>query len=605
MIPPLLLDVKPNHNVLDMCAAPGSKTAQIIEMMHSRDGSVPSGLLVANDKDNKRCYMLVHQTKRLNSPSLVVLNEDASCIPNLCFDDQRKVPIQFDRILCDVPCSGDGTFRKNLEVWRTWSATNANGLHRLQARILRRGLEMLAVGGRLVYSTCSLNPVEDEAVVASLLDQCQGSVELVDCSDSLPDLKRSPGLSTWKVAVKNGELVSSHDDVPEELKESHPASMFPRNKPDLHLERCWRVLPHFQNTGGFFIVALRKLAVLPWMRSAPKTTETKTEGQATPPATVDGEKETSNGASSSESPAFAPRPPARPKRKFKNAFKEDPFVFFKGEEDPSWITVRDFFKLGEGIEPHQLLTRSHGGRKRAIYMTSSTISKLIPKNEDFVKVINTGVRVFARSTQAGAACDFRVVQEGLHAILPHINARRYTILASDALMLLANWSPQLYDLSKELQKLVEDVPNGSCVLTLPAGSKSSTPEDSEDVKGFSARALSCPLHFSAWKSKFTVRLLVTADDRSHFLMLLGQGKVEEIQAQVEAQMKELAGRPKKNTDGEDAPMEEAGADVSCAAQPEKEGSTGIAQEAAADDTDESPVTAEAAADDADESPVTA
>ena len=50
------------------------------------------------------------------------------------------------------------------------------------------------------------------------------------------------------------------------------------------------------------------------------------------------------------------------------------------------VVCRDFFKLGEGIEPHQLLTRSHGGRKRAIYMTSSTISKLIPKNEDFVKV---------------------------------------------------------------------------------------------------------------------------------------------------------------------------------------------------------------------------
>ena len=56
---------------------------------------------------------------------------------------------------------------------------------------------------------------------------------------------------------------------------------------------------------------------------------------------------------------------------------------------------------------------------------------------------------------------------------------------------------------------------------------------------FSARALSCPLHFSAWKSKFTVRLLVTADDRSHFLMLLGQGKVEEIQAQVSKQLRQL------------------------------------------------------------------
>ena len=63
MIPPLVLDVKPHHKVLDMCAAPGSKTAQLIEAIHSsvEDDVVPEGLVVANDADNSRCYMLVHQ----------------------------------------------------------------------------------------------------------------------------------------------------------------------------------------------------------------------------------------------------------------------------------------------------------------------------------------------------------------------------------------------------------------------------------------------------------------------------------------------------------------------------------------------------------------
>ena len=84
MIPPLLLDVKPHHKVLDMCAAPGSKTAQIIEMLHSsnNESSVVDGVVVANDVDNKRCYMLVHQAKRLHSACTVITNHDAGNMPN-------------------------------------------------------------------------------------------------------------------------------------------------------------------------------------------------------------------------------------------------------------------------------------------------------------------------------------------------------------------------------------------------------------------------------------------------------------------------------------------------------------------------------------------
>ena len=81
MIPALLMDVKPGHRVLDLCAAPGSKTAQIIEMLHSEDGS-SDGAVVANDVDNKRCYMLVHQSKRLHSCSTLITNHDAGGMPN-------------------------------------------------------------------------------------------------------------------------------------------------------------------------------------------------------------------------------------------------------------------------------------------------------------------------------------------------------------------------------------------------------------------------------------------------------------------------------------------------------------------------------------------
>lgn len=81
----------------------------------------------------------------------------------------------FDRILCDVPCSGDGTIRKAPDIWRRWTPGNGNGLHPLQLRIALHACQMLKVGGRLVYSTCTFNPVEDEAVVAEVPLLCHAS----------------------------------------------------------------------------------------------------------------------------------------------------------------------------------------------------------------------------------------------------------------------------------------------------------------------------------------------------------------------------------------------------------------------------------------------
>lgn len=85
MIPPILLDVKPTDKVIDLCAAPGSKTAQLIEALHSEPDkySIPPGFVLANDVDNNRCYMLIHQAKRLNTPSFLVTNSDATLFPNL------------------------------------------------------------------------------------------------------------------------------------------------------------------------------------------------------------------------------------------------------------------------------------------------------------------------------------------------------------------------------------------------------------------------------------------------------------------------------------------------------------------------------------------
>lgn len=111
----------------------------------------------------------------------------------------RYVPGQYDRIVCDVPCCGDGTLRKAPDLWRRWVPSYAMKLHALQVQIAMRGLALLRVGGIMAYSTCTMNPLEDEAVVATILQRCGGAVQLMDCSKRLPELIRYPGLATWQV----------------------------------------------------------------------------------------------------------------------------------------------------------------------------------------------------------------------------------------------------------------------------------------------------------------------------------------------------------------------------------------------------------------------
>lgn len=137
MIPPVFLKVESHHKVLDMCAAPGSKTAQLVEYLHEglAPGQVPcthyvfyhldmtgresescvvvtilcdaAGMVVANDVDERRCYMLVHQVKRISSPCVMMTNYAAQLFPAIRIqqeDGSRGDTTYFDRILCDVPC---------------------------------------------------------------------------------------------------------------------------------------------------------------------------------------------------------------------------------------------------------------------------------------------------------------------------------------------------------------------------------------------------------------------------------------------------------------------------------------------------------------------
>lgn len=224
-----------------MCAAPGSKTAQLIELLHSDEKSLPTGYVIANDIDNSRCYMLVHQAKRLNSPCIAITNHNSQFLPNMFTTepDGTKKKVEFDRILCDVPCSGDGTLRKNPDIWLKWTPANGLNQHGVQFRIARRGAELLAIGGRMVYSTCSLNPIENEAVIHRLLVHCNGGLKLLDASDLIKDLKYAPGMEDWLVSSRHCEFYKNFEDVDEKWQTTIRPSFFPpkpedRSKFNLH-----------------------------------------------------------------------------------------------------------------------------------------------------------------------------------------------------------------------------------------------------------------------------------------------------------------------------------------------------------------------------------
>ena len=148
--------------------------------------------------------------------------------------------ILFDRILCDVPCSGDGTLRKNPDLWKKWNPGHAFSLQSIQLRIATRGIQLLAPGGLMVYSTCSINPIENESVVAQLLQTFEGQISLVDISDKLPGLRTTPGLTKWSIIAKNHEIYSSFEEVPKNLQSLIRPNMFAPSDDvleQLHLQR--------------------------------------------------------------------------------------------------------------------------------------------------------------------------------------------------------------------------------------------------------------------------------------------------------------------------------------------------------------------------------
>jgi 16S rRNA C967 or C1407 C5-methylase (RsmB/RsmF family) len=160
LLPALLLRLEPHHAVADLCAAPGSKTTQALDLMHrlssrlsrpkssdKNDGtsacSFPSGFVIANEFDAKRARLyLAGRVRRVDTPCCAIVCGAAQSLPL-----DNAFGGTFDRVMADVPCSGDGTLRKDPRLWSGWSPRDALELHTVQLKILRRALAMLKPGG--------------------------------------------------------------------------------------------------------------------------------------------------------------------------------------------------------------------------------------------------------------------------------------------------------------------------------------------------------------------------------------------------------------------------------------------------------------------------
>lgn len=168
MLPAELLKAQPGECILDLCAAPGGKTTKIAADMKGE------GLLVANEIHPKRAAILSSNVERMGIKNAVVTNESSDRL-------LKKFPEFFDRILVDAPCSGEGMFRKDEEARAQWSEENVIKCAVRQKEILDNAAAMLRPGGKLVYSTCTFSPEENEKMIVDFLnDHSEFSVEKID-----------------------------------------------------------------------------------------------------------------------------------------------------------------------------------------------------------------------------------------------------------------------------------------------------------------------------------------------------------------------------------------------------------------------------------------
>lgn len=207
VVPVLTLDVTSDCTVLDMCAAPGSKTIHLARR---------AARVIACDIHRGRIRRLQHNMKRLDITNCRLIRADGR---RLILDEK------VDRVLVDAPCSGEGMVGKIHKVMTLWSVKRIARLAALQRKLVLHGLELLDEGGILVYSTCTFAPEENEGVIDRIVARGDAVLEEI----AVKNLQYNPGLTHFRQCTYS---------------------------PDL--EKTVRIYPFHNSSNGFFVARLRK-----------------------------------------------------------------------------------------------------------------------------------------------------------------------------------------------------------------------------------------------------------------------------------------------------------------------------------------------------------
>lgn len=232
MLPPSLLDLQPGETIFDMSAAPGSKTTQMAARMQGR------GIIIANDVQEKRLWTLKSALYRLGVTNAIVTKKVGQWFA-------AHMTERFDRVLIDAPCTAQGTIRKDTDALRYGGPENIAAMARLQTTLLESAIHATKVGGRIVYSTCTLTPEENEGVVLSMLNKFSDQLESVDPRES--SVASLESRDAFAAAMEDSEKVFH-------WLTTQDSKLKARNA------RALRLWPQRFDTEGFFCAVLRKTA---------------------------------------------------------------------------------------------------------------------------------------------------------------------------------------------------------------------------------------------------------------------------------------------------------------------------------------------------------
>lgn len=200
MIPPLVLEPKPGEKVLDLTAAPGSKTTQIAMMMGN------NGELIANDISRVRMYKLAANLQMQGVTIAKTMIKPGEIL-------WKMFPEYFDKTLVDVPCSMEGRmYTEDPKTFQDWSTKKIKELENKQRFLLRSAVSATKTGGTIVYSTCTLAPEENEGIIDWILKKENGALE-VEKIDNVA-IPFEPPLLSWKGKVYNEEVANTARILP-------------------------------------------------------------------------------------------------------------------------------------------------------------------------------------------------------------------------------------------------------------------------------------------------------------------------------------------------------------------------------------------------------